>query len=239
MTEKKVNEIDLPDPPWLRRASVKTRRQVLDRDRIIEVALEIIDRDGIDGLSMRRIAEALDTGAASLYAHVSGKDELLDLVLDRVIGEIQLPEPDPARWQDQLKGWALEGRRVLKRHRDIARVSLGRIPTGVNVLRNTEWLLDLLNRAGLPEKVIAYTGDVGALLVGAYVYEESVAEANADPEMFSMMAEYMQNLPPEVFPNIVGMGPALYQGGPDERFEFMIDVFVAGLAAIAARDQTR
>ena len=90
-----MTEVDLPEPPW-RRRSKKTRRQVLDRDRIVEVALRIIDEEGIDGLSMRRIAEELDTGPASLYAHVSGKEELLDLVLDRVIGEIELPEPDPA-----------------------------------------------------------------------------------------------------------------------------------------------
>src|SRR5690606_15593423 len=202
-----------------------------------QVALEIIDREGVDGLSMRSIADELDTGAASLYAHVSGKEELLDLVFDRVVGEIELPQPDPARWQHQLKEWASEARRVLKSHRDIARVSLGRIPTGVNVLRTSEWLLGLLSAAGLPEKVVAYAGDIGALVVGAYVYEESVEEANADPEMYAMVAEYMQGLPPEVFPNIVAMGSALWEGGSDERFEFLLDVFVAGLAVVAERDR--
>lgn len=239
MAKKRVSEqVELPDPPWLRRTT-RAKRQALDRERIIEVALGIIDREGIDGLSMRRIAEELDTGAASLYAHVSGKEELLDLVFDRVIGEIQLPEPDPSRWQEQLKEWAREGRRAMKAHRDIARVSLGRIPTGVNVLRTTEWLLELLTSAELPQKVVAYAGDVGALLVGAYVYEESVEEAHADPEMYAMVADYMMNLPPEAFPNIIGMGPALYEGGPDERFDFLIDVFVSGLAAVAQREQTR
>ncbi len=235
--ENQVTSPQVPEPPW-RSRSKRARRQVLDRDRIIDVALQIIDSEGVDGLSMRRIAEELDTGPASLYAHVSGKDELLDLVFDRVVGEIELPEPDPARWQEQLKAWAMEGRRVLKAHRDIARVSLGRIPTGVNVLRASEWLLGLLRAAGLPQKVVAYAGDLGALLVGAYTYEESVEEVSADPETYAMVADYMMNLPAEVFPNIVGMGSALYEGGPDERFEFLIDVFVAGLAAVAERDQT-
>ncbi|HEX7099263.1 MAG TPA: TetR/AcrR family transcriptional regulator [Acidimicrobiia bacterium] len=238
MTDKNVTAaLDVPEPPW-RRQSKKARRQVLDRERIVEVALQIVDEDGIDGLSMRRIAEELDTGAASLYAHVSGKEELLDLVLDRVIGEIELPEPDPARWQEQVKEWAREGRRVLKAHRDVARVSLGRIPTGVNVLRSAEWLIGLLRAAGLPDRVVAYAGDLGALLVGAYVFEESVEEANSDPEMYAMVADYMLNLPSEMFPNIAAMGPALFEGGPDERFDFLIDVFVAGLAAVAGRDQT-
>lgn len=232
-----MTEVDLPEPPW-RRRSKKTRRQVLDRDRIVEVALRIIDEEGIDGLSMRRIAEELDTGPASLYAHVSGKEELLDLVLDRVIGEIELPEPDPARWQEQVKAWAREGRRVMKAHRDIARISLGRIPTGVNVLQSAEWLIGLLRGAGLPDRVVAYAGDLGALVVGAYVFEESVEEANADPETYAMVADYMLNLPPDLFPHITSMGTALFEGGADERFEFLIDVFVAGLAAVAARDQT-
>src|SRR5690606_41526734 len=72
--ENQVISPQVPEPPW-RSRSKRARRQVLDRDRIIDVALQIIDSEGVDGLSMRRIAEELDTGPASLYAHVSRSEE--------------------------------------------------------------------------------------------------------------------------------------------------------------------
>ena len=62
----------------------------------------VIDADGMDGLSMRGVGEELGTGAASLYWHVRNKEQLLQLVFERVVEEIQLPEPDPARWREQL-----------------------------------------------------------------------------------------------------------------------------------------
>src|SRR5215831_12190004 len=66
--------------------------------------------------SMRRLAEELGTGAASLYWHVGSKDGLLDLVFDQLIGEEQIPDPDPPRWQEQLKDIARAQRRVSLRH---------------------------------------------------------------------------------------------------------------------------
>lgn len=67
--------------------------------------------------AVRRLAEELNTGAASLYWHVGSKDGLLDLVLDHVIGEQQVPEPDPQRWRDQIKDVARDQRALVLRHR--------------------------------------------------------------------------------------------------------------------------
>ena len=63
----------------------------------------MLDAEGLDAVSMRRLAEELDTGPASLYWHVGSKDGLLDLVLDAIIGEQHVPDPEPERWQEQLK----------------------------------------------------------------------------------------------------------------------------------------
>ncbi len=70
---------------------------------IVETALELLRTEGYEATSMRRVAQALDTGPASLYVYVANRDELLDLMLDRAIAELPLPEPDPARWREQLK----------------------------------------------------------------------------------------------------------------------------------------
>src|SRR5581483_5676452 len=98
-------EDELPPPPWQRtpRRGSRRREDPITQEAIVAAALELLDAEGLDGLTMRRVAERLGTGAASLYWHVGSKDGLLDLLLDAVIGEQEVPDPDPERWQEQLK----------------------------------------------------------------------------------------------------------------------------------------
>src|SRR3954463_13122597 len=116
-------EEELPPPPWQRvpRRGTRRRRDPLTSEMIVAAALRILDAEGLDGLSMRRVGEELNTGAASLYWHVGSKDGLLDLVFDDVIGEQEVPDPDPKRWQEQLKEVARTMREAILRHRDIVR----------------------------------------------------------------------------------------------------------------------
>jgi len=143
----------LPPAPWQRTPARATRRRrdPITQEAIVETALRILDSEGLDGLSMRRIAEELDTGAASLYWHVGSKDGLLDLLFDHVIGEQQVPAPDPARWQEQLKQVARTQRATILRHRDIVAISLGRIPMGPHALRYSEAVLAILRAGGVPD----------------------------------------------------------------------------------------
>lgn len=211
----------------------------LSREAIVEAALRVIDAGGLEGTSMRRVAEELGTVQSALYWHVRSKDELLQLVLDRVAGEVELPEPDPANWQEQLKTLGREMRRVMTSHRDIARVTLGSIPVGPNVIGVMEWMLGLLRAAGVPDRTAALAGDLFALYVGAYAYEESLGLASPTgedlppEEVTTMLRDYWASLPASRFPNIVALGDTLFEGGPEERFEFGIDVLVRGLAAQA------
>ena len=66
----------------------------LDRDAVVGEALRLLDEEGRDALTMRRLGDALHVEAASLYTHVAGKDDLIDAVLDRVLDGIELPAPD-------------------------------------------------------------------------------------------------------------------------------------------------
>jgi len=235
----------VPDPPWWhRRAESGRDKPQLTRDLIVDAALALLERDGLQGLSMRRLAQELGTGAASLYWHIGSKDELLDLVLDRAIGELTVPQPDAEHWQEQLAQLALEGRAVLKRHRDLARLSLGRIPTGPNLMRMSEAMLAIL-RAGLPDRVAALAADMVALYIGAYVFEESLAAAaaapaDADPAAGrapEMVTEFYASLPGDLYPNVVELARSgdLTAGDTDERFRFGIDVLIRGLATLGIR----
>jgi hypothetical protein len=179
----------------------------------------------------------LGTGAASLYAHVASKDELLELVIELVIGEVRTPgEPDPERWQEQLKESAREIRAVFSRHRDLARASFARIPLGENALLGTEWEIAVMRAGGLSDRVIGFAVDLLPLYVMAFCYEESLYGTETTPEaMEKFVGElrgYFGSLPPDRFPNVIALAGALTGGGPDVRFEFGLEVLVRGLAAL-------
>lgn len=228
----------LPEPPW-RAPGRPVSRTPLSRQAIVEAALKVLDAEGMDRLSMRRVAEELGTGAASIYWHVRNKDQLLQLIFDRVIAEAELPAPDPSRWKEQLGMLAVQMREVLTRHRDVARISLGRVPSGPAVAVLTEWLFTLLKPAGLPDRVIAYLGDLFGLYVGAYAFEESLGSSSftggmSPEQFFQMLSDYIMSLPAERFPNVRRAVGVLFGGGPDERFAFGVDLMLRGLATYAS-----
>ena len=113
-TEEEAAAADaaIPAPPWQRLPDRQTRRRrdPISREAIVLAAVRLLDTEGLDAFSMRRVADELGTGAASLYWHVGSKDGLLDLVMDQVIGEQRVPEPEPGRWPEQIKELARQQR---------------------------------------------------------------------------------------------------------------------------------
>lgn len=230
---------DLPDPPW-RAEREPPSRVPLTRQAIVDAALRVLDAEGADGLSMRRIGEELGVGAASIYWHVQNKDELLQLVFERVMAEAELPPPDPSRWQEQLGALAVQMRAIFSQHRDAARISLGRAPTGPVVAVFTEWLFTLLTPAGIPDKVIAYLGDLFGLYVGAFAFEESLhanpaGTGDLPPGQFlEMVKDYMRSLPEDRFPHTRKAADLIFSADRDDRYAFGIDLMIRGLQTFAA-----
>jgi AcrR family transcriptional regulator len=228
---------DIPEPPWKRSRPERPARTPLTRDAIVDAALEVLAEHGSEGLSMRRVAEQLGTGAASLYWHVASKDELIALVLDRVLSEITVPGPDPARWQEQLVEWMVQAREVLRSHPGVGALTLGRIPVGPNMVRWVEWLLALLRGAGVPDRIAAYAGDLGGLYLGAHALEDAMeprsptGEALAPEEIVRMVRGYFESLPVDRFPNVHETIDYLVAGGPDERFVLGIEIMIRGIAS--------
>jgi AcrR family transcriptional regulator len=234
----------IPPPPWQRlpERGGRKRREPISRDAIVAAAIGLLDREGLSTLSMRRLGEELGAGAASLYWHVGSKDGLLDLVLDELIGEVEVPAPDPAHWQEQLKETAKSQRRVSLRHPYLVRVSIGRIPMGPNALRVTEGTLAILRAGGLSPRLAVQ----GYLLLidtvnGFTVDETGVEDAGSpqrDPEELQKVADmardYIASLPAGQFPNMTELAGEFAFSDPDERFEILIDIFVDGLARKAA-----
>ncbi len=232
-------------PPHPRAKPGKPRKRALTPETITDAAMAIIDAEGLDALNMRNLAERLNTGAASLYAHVDNKDALLDLVYDRVMVEFLETIPtqtDPQRWPEQLKQMMRDHRAILESHRDMARISLARIPMGQNGLPVMERSLAFLRAAGLPERLVVLAPDLMALYVDAVAYEQSLFWKDLPPEDLQRWAQEMRAflaaLPEDRFPNLRELaGPLTSEGASDatdERFEFALEVIVRGLQAMAA-----
>lgn len=231
-----------PAPPGARRSDPRKRR-TLNRESIVDVALAIVDEDGLDGLSMRRVAERLETGPASLYAHVANKDELMELVYDRVLAEVEIPAPDKRRWEEQLKDAMRQLYDVLIAHRDIAFVSMARVPIGPNMLRVGEGMLAILRAGGVPDRVAGLTMDFASLAINSLAYEESLYPPGASDEdieaYYRQVAGYMASLPADRFPNLAAMAGPMTEPGPAERLDFALDVLVQGIVSLAKSAKRR
>ncbi|MEV5573607.1 TetR/AcrR family transcriptional regulator [Spirillospora sp. NPDC052269] len=241
----------LPVPAWRKQrkgSAAGPAKQPLSQDLIVETAIRILDAEGLDGLSMRRVAQELETGPASLYAHVSNKDELLDIMFDRICGEIALPEPDPARWREQVKQVSYEIHRVMSAHADIARVALGDIPTGLNSLRVNEWLLTAVLGAGIPPHAAVWGVERLYLYINADAYEGSLhltrrrasglTEQEYMDRFVGQVREFFQSLPTERFPSTVKLlGPMMSTESIDgeDRFEFGLEMILRGLESYQER----
>ena len=244
-------EPQITPPPWQRLPDrpARRRREPISREAIVAAAVELLDREGLAALSMRRLAEELGTGAASLYWHVGSKDGLLDLVFDHVIGEGQVPDPDPRHWQEQLKDVARDQRAATLRHPYIVRISIGRIPMGPNALRYSERVLAILRAGGLPPRLAVQGYLLLIAAVNGFTLDETGVEdpggenpGGDDPltdpsrlqEAANMARDYIASLPAGQFPTMVSLADEFAFADRDERFEMLIDIFVDGLARRAA-----
>jgi AcrR family transcriptional regulator len=231
---------ELPLPPRLpRRREPPSRRTAITVEAIVGAAIALMDESGVAGLSMRGVAKQLGTGAASLYAHVSGKDELLELVFDALVGQVPLPEPDPARWREQLAQMLRDLRRVLLSHRDAALAGLGRIPTSPQTLRAAEVMVTVMRLGGLSDLTIALGLDQLILYVSAAAFEDGMIQHGgmSDEEIARYYADvhaFYERLPAERFPVLASIAPDMTGHDGDDRFEFGLGVMIAGLEAVSA-----
>ncbi|MDQ6657864.1 MAG: TetR/AcrR family transcriptional regulator [Actinomycetota bacterium] len=250
ITEPAPGEEGFPFPPWQRPSRPAPKvRNVLSRERIVEVALQIIDGEGTEAVSMRRIATELGTGAASLYAYVSGKDEVLALAHELVIGQLTFPETAGQDWQSMLKSWARGMYELYAEHQDLARLSFADIPTGPRALDTAERVMRAMISGGVPPQLASWMVDRMALYVGADAFEGWVlaqrfaATDDADKrtpqergnEWIAGVRDYFAALPRDRYPMLVEHVTAMTTGGGDQRFEFGLDLLIEGLAAMAAR----
>ncbi|HEY4568350.1 MAG TPA: TetR/AcrR family transcriptional regulator [Kribbella sp.] len=229
--------------PWqpIRPAKpARTPKEPLTRDRIVDAAMRVMSEHGYDAISMRKVAQELGTGPASLYAHVASKRELDQLLVERAAEQMNLPgEADPERWQEQLKETMRELLRVMRTNPGVARAAIGQVPLGERALLSTERVLAILKAGNLPDQAAAWAVDLIPLYVTAIAFEENVQGAAgwSEQDLQSFIKDlrtFFESLPADRYPLTVALAGALTSGSTgDERFEFGVTVITAGLAALA------
>jgi len=151
----------------------------LDQAQIVDAALELLDRDGLAGVTTRKLAEKLGIKSPSLYWHIRDREQLMDLLADRIVADAHWP-PASAGWRKQIDTLMREYLRCLLAHRDAARVAAGRPPTGPNRLRGAETLVSSLLAAGLSERESIDAGLVlTTYVVGFALEQQAAAESSA------------------------------------------------------------
>jgi AcrR family transcriptional regulator len=229
--------------PSVRHRSTRDRpaKPPLSEDSVVDAALAILKSEGLEAVTMRRVAAALDTGAASLYVYVAGREGLLQAMLDRVTATIELEPPDSSRWRAQLHSLLQRMRLTLVTHPGIAAMTLADPPTTEAVLHLTENMMGLLVAGGLDAQHAAWTCDMLVLLVTGVANEDVVrrargpSDADDRSEHIDALYKTFAGLPPDRFPLLAAHAAQMVAGDADERFRFAIDVVLDGVAARAAR----
>ncbi len=205
----------------------------LSKDAVVDAALAILRAEGLEAVSMRRVAAALDTGAMSLYVYVPGREGLLHAMLDRVVATIALEHPDPSHWRAQLHSLLQRMRQALVSHPGIAAMTLASPPTSEAVLLLIENMLGILLVGGLAPQDAAWACDIFVSLVRAVASEDDVRRARG--RSVDGLYETFAGLPPDRFPLISAHAAEMVAGDGEERFRFAVDIVVDGVLAKTAR----
>jgi TetR/AcrR family tetracycline transcriptional repressor len=230
-------------PTRARKPDVPARER-LTRDRVIAAALSIMDDEGLDAVTMRRIAREVGVEAMSLYHHVRDKEDLLDGVCAMVMREFRYPDEDRP-WIDVARDGAREWRRVLREHPNVIALwaDRQRPMTELEALMPMEFALRVIARAGIDDREGVLVFNVlGGYIMGVVMMEvgamfsagtSQVGAPSGSHAVHSKLPDeaFARLLPAETLPCLVAALPHLAECDPDEQFEFGLDLLLAGIAS--------
>jgi len=215
-----------------------TKRQPLNRDRLLSTAIAIADASGIGALTMRSLAQALDVKPMSLYHHVANKEEILDGIIDVVFGEIELPPAD-IDWRTAMRRRAVSARQVLARHPWATPLMESRRNPGPVTLGHHDAVIGILRRGGFSIQLTAHAYS----MLDAYIYGFALQEAGLpfDNETVPDVAqEMMAEFPTGAYPHLTELAMEhVLQPGYDygDEFDFGLDLILDSFEALLRSDR--
>jgi AcrR family transcriptional regulator len=205
----------------------------LTRSRIIGAAIDLIEAEGVEAVSMRRMATELGCGVMALYNYVPSKSALLGGVADHVMSAIEVTSRAEAGWEEQVRAQAREFRRVANAHPRCAMVAVSRRPASASGVQRAEKALATLRGAG-------FGGQDAARIVralAAYIMGSLMQEVGAEPSRAG--AEDVTGVGPRLriteFPQATDLNAVLHARDPDGDFEFGLDLLMNAVAALRPR----
>jgi AcrR family transcriptional regulator len=220
----------------------------LDRERITEVTVRLLDAEGLAKFSMRRLAAELSVTAMSVYWYVDTKDDLLELALDAVYGELRLPDPDADDdWRDRLRGLAAEYRSLLVRHPWLSPLAGTYLNIGPNSLAFSRVVQRAIRETGMPAHRV--TSAISAVFQFVYGYGTieghffaRVADAGVTPDDYFEQAMRSVSEVPETADVIeeskdimAARGGDTVEEMLDRDFTYALDLLIAGIEAMVER----
>jgi AcrR family transcriptional regulator len=221
--------------PAARRGPSGGTKKPITVEAIIAAAFAIVEKEGYPALTMRRVATALETGPSSLYAHVVNKEDLDELLIGHLCAAIDLPEPDPATWREQIVSVCIQLRDQYLRYPGISRAAFALAPSNLDTLRVTEGMLAILLAAGIDPQAAAWAIDSLTLYVNAYSLEISLVNqerSHTDDGWVVSRDELLRRFAalPATFPHTKRYAAELTAGTGHDRFDFTIGLMIDGLA---------
>lgn len=221
-----------PAPVWF--ADGPERKPRLSRERIVAAAVALLDAEGPEGLSMRRLAARLDAGAMSLYEYVGSREDVLDLAVDAAVGEIELDGLDGLSWREALCRQMTRSRRVMRLHRWLPALMATRPLLGPHALARSELVHSLLHRAGLEgPRLTAAVGALTYFVQGWTATENTWHGLRYDPaaetELRHQAQQYLQHRE-ELYP-VLARHADLGNDDFDGSFRLGLETVLDGIAA--------
>ena len=202
-------------------------RPALPLDRILAAALELVDEQGADALSMRSLAQRLESGTATLYRHFANRSELVAMMVDRMIGEIDFDVDAVAAlpWQQACTSFAQHMFDALGRHGNVASLLIEHVPMGPNALARREKILAILLANGFPPVVAAHAyATLSRYVLGFGIQLSGSAAAEQD----ARLAAAFHELDPARYPATLTVADDL-PVPLEEEFAYGLRLIVAGL----------
>lgn len=179
-----------------------TDREPLTRERVLAEAVRFADEQGVETLSMRKLAERLGVQAMSLYHHVANKDQILDGMVDQVFAEIELPSAGGG-WMNAMRRRAVSARDALRRHPWAVGLLDSRAHPGPATLEHHDAVLGCLRSAGFSVPLAAHAFSVLDSYIYGFVLQEQSLPFQSEPELETVAEGIFASLPEGAYPHLV------------------------------------